>query len=129
MIFAPIDAIFQCFFCSELLIVFRLIFNLLFMANVKQIAPITIKFEEASSPTDQPEEGETPVVEMETALVTVKRLCVVSVSDNAMSMVIFINLPSDGASSNSNLSRYSLGLIFLKETPPQMPHYFPIDLH
>lgn len=69
------------------------------------------------------------MVEMETALVAVKCPCVLSVSDNAMFMAIFVDLPSNGASSSSNLSHYGLGPAFLKETPSQMPHYFPIDLN
>lgn len=101
------------------------------MTHVKQVIPIVIESEGASFPTNQQkeEEEEIPVVEMETALVAVKRLCILSVSDNAMSMAIFVDLHSDGASSNSNPYRYGLGPTFLKETPPQMPHYFLIAFH
>lgn len=99
------------------------------MAHVKQVAPISVEFEGASSLVIQLKEGEIPAVEMETALVVVRRLCTLSVSENAMSIAVFIDLPSDGASSSFNLSPYGLGPSFFKETPPQMPHYFPINLH
>lgn len=54
---------------------------------------MNVEYEEASSPTKQLEEWEILVVEMKTALVAIKRLCVLSVSDNNMSMVVLLIFP------------------------------------
>lgn len=99
------------------------------MACVKQVLPINIEFGEASSSIEQPEEWEILIIEIKTTLVAIKWLCILSVSDHAMSMEVFIDLPSKAASSSSNISRYGLGLAFLRETPLQMPYHFSIDLH
>lgn len=99
------------------------------MARVKQVTLISVESKGASSPAKQSKEGEIPIVETKTALIEVRRLCILNVSENTMSIAVFIDLPLDGASSSSNFFRYGLGPAFFKETPPQMSHYFPIDLH
>lgn len=72
------------------------------MARVKQITPIDIESMEPSSPTEQREEGDVPVVEIDTTLVVVKRLCILSVGNHAMSTTVLIEIPSEVASSSSN---------------------------
>lgn len=87
------------------------------MANMKQVTPNNIESGEASSPTKQLEEGGILIVETGTALVMVKQLCILSVSDHTISMEVFIELLSEAASLSSNISRYGLCPTFLKETP------------
>lgn len=99
------------------------------MARVKQIVPIDVEFVEPSSPAEWREEGEILIIEIGTALLAVKKLCILSVANSAMSMAIHIELPSEAVSSSSKIPCYGLGLAFLKETPHQMPHYFLVDFH
>lgn len=99
------------------------------MARVKQVAPIDVESTDLSTSIEQKGEEQISVVKTNTTLLTTKRLCILGVADRLMSMFILIPVDSEAFSSSVIAPSYDLSLVFLKETPLEMPHYFPIDLH
>lgn len=85
------------------------------MAQVKQIVPIDVESIKPSSPTKQMKEGEISTIEIDTALLAVRKLCILSVANRAMSLAILIELPSEATSSSSEIPRYGWVPLFLRK--------------
>lgn len=104
-----------------------LLFPSSFMTSVKQTSPIDVASADSSPSSNK--KREILVVESDTSILVIGKLFTLSVADSAMSMSIVVEAPFEASSSSS--SSYTFGLVpsFLKETPPQMPCYFLVDLH